>query len=134
MNAIFLLQIKVGTESTKIFLKAPDRSIDPGHEKFITNIESITDKVYVEFYDVIEEGAFNPATTGGTNVFNDMQNLKLLAIKCFDVKDFAFSKRGSSLTECIGHKVLLPVHYSGSVASFTFKATFHAEVPSHITR
>lgn len=50
------------------------------------NIDSINDKVYVEFYDVINETAFDSKTAN----FNDLSNLKLLALHVFDVRDFAF--------------------------------------------
>lgn len=71
------------------------------------NIDSRNDKVYLEFYDVINETAFDAKTSK-----NDMNNLKLLALHVFDVKDFAFNSYGS----CKGHRVLLPVQTSGNVA------------------
>ena len=86
LNQVFMIKIKIGTESNSIFLAAPDRIMDPGHLKFTANIDSITDKVYVEFYDVIDESAFD-ATTANSS---DLSNLKLLSLKVFDVKDFAF--------------------------------------------
>lgn len=126
LNAIFLMRMKVGTESTSIFVAAPDRVIDPHHHRFTANIESINDKVYIEFYDVIDESAFDPTLTTTT----DTANLKLLSIKCFDVKDFAFDHLG----ECDHHRVLLPIEYSGNVASFTLRARFHCEVPLSLAR
>jgi hypothetical protein len=50
------------------------------------NIDSINDKVYLEFYDVVNEANFNPKTVA----VEDTSNLKLLALKIFDVRDFAF--------------------------------------------
>lgn len=121
LNAVFMLRIKIGSESTCIFLQAPSQVIDPHHHKFTANIESVSDKIYVEFYDVLDESAFDPSTASST----DVSNLKLLTIKCFDVKDFAFNQDDF----CEGHRVLLPVEFSGNVASFTFNARFHQEVP-----
>lgn len=54
------------------------------------NIDSINDKVYLEFYDIINESAFDTKTTS----FNNMDNMKLLALHIFDVKDFAFNQHG----------------------------------------
>jgi hypothetical protein len=65
------------------------------------NIESINEKVYVEFYDVINESAFNTKSAD----FNDTQNMKLLALHVFDVKDFAFDAQGN----CQGHRILMPI-------------------------
>jgi hypothetical protein len=90
-----MLKLKIGTESTSIFIASPNRPIDPSHHKFTANIESVTDKVYVEFYDVLDESAFDPLLTEHT----DTSNLKLLSIKCFDVKDFAFDH----LNTCLNH-------------------------------
>lgn len=53
------------------------------------NIDSRNDKVYLEFYDVINETAFDAKSAK-----NDMNNLKLLALHVFDVKDFAFNSNG----------------------------------------
>ena len=52
-----------------------------------SNIDSINDKVYVEFYDVIDEKAFDAKNNQGTN----LSNLKLLSYKVFDVRDLPFN-------------------------------------------
>ena len=65
------------------------------------NIESINEKVYIEFYDVINESAFNTKSAE----FNDTKNMKILALNVFDVKDFAFDAQGS----CQGHRVFMPI-------------------------
>lgn len=54
------------------------------------NIDSINDKVYLEFYDILDESAFDSKTAS----FNNMDNMKLLALHIFDVKDFAFDSTG----------------------------------------
>jgi hypothetical protein len=107
LNAIFMVRIKIGSESNCIFIAAPDRILDPLHQRMTANIDSRNDKVYLEFYDVINETAFDAKTSK-----NDMNNLKLLALHVFDVKDFAFNSYG----QCKGHRVLLPVQTSGNVA------------------
>jgi hypothetical protein len=93
----------------------------------VANIDSINDKVYMEFYDVLNE-SFDFKTS---NAANDMKNLKLLALHVFDVKDFAFSAGSADAYEsskCVGHRVLLPIETSGNVAQFTFNARFAATV------
>lgn len=102
---------------------APNRIIDLAHSKMNTNIDSINDKVTVEFYDVLKEEAFNPKSTEARN---DMSNLRLLSQKIFDVRDFPF--RSDGIVE--GFKVLMPIEHSGNVASFTFNASFKRSVPS----
>ena len=81
------------------------------------NIDSINDKVYLEFYDIVDEQAFSNSQGG----VNDLKNLKLLALHIFDVKDFAFSKPDCL---CENHTVLMPVEQSGNVAKFVFSAQF----------
>ena len=90
LNQIFMIKIRIGTESNCIFLGAPDRILDLHHQKMFANIDSINDKVYLEFYDVINETSFNPKTAA----VEDTSNLKLLALKIFDVRDFAFDEKG----------------------------------------
>ena len=74
----------------------------------------------MELYDVINE-SFDFRTS---NAINDIKNLKLLALHVFDVKDFAFSPIIDEHSECMGHRVLLPIETSGNIAQFTFNATF----------
>ena len=50
-----MVRIKIGAESTSIFVAAPDRIVDKVHQRMAANIDSINDKVYVEFYDVLNE-------------------------------------------------------------------------------
>jgi len=87
-NMIFMLRIRVGTESNSIFLAAPDRILDPLHQVMHANVDSINEKVYIELFDVINENGFNPKDPDS----NNPNNLKLLALKIFDVKDFAFDQ------------------------------------------
>lgn len=118
INSIYMLKIKVGAESNCIFVGAPNRIIDPLHQRMQSNIDSANDKVYLEFYDVLNESAFDHKQQ------QSMTNLKLLSLHIFDVKDFAFDKQGI----CKGHRVLLPVQTSGNIASFTFNSQFVASV------
>lgn len=104
---LFMIKLRIGTESNCIFLGAPDRILDPHHEKMSANIDSINDKVYMEFFDILDEQKFNPKDQSS----NNPDNLKLLALKIFDVKDFAFDKNGL----CEDHRVFLPVDRSGNV-------------------
>ena len=85
------------------------------------NIDSINDKVYIEFYDVIKEDGFDPRKAS-----NDTSNLKLLSLRIFDVRDFPFQKNGKTN----GFRILMPVEHSGNVASFTFNADFTRSVPA----
>ena len=87
LNEIFMIRIKIGTESNQIYVAAPDRIIDVLHQKMTSNIDSINDKVYVEFYDVLDEKAFDAKNNQGTN----LSNLKLLSYKVFDVRDLPFN-------------------------------------------
>ena len=120
LNQIFMIKIRIGTESNCIFLGAPDRILDLHHQKMFTNIDSINDKVYLEFYDVINETGFNPKTAA----VEDTSNLKLLALKIFDVRDFAFDEKG----QCLDHRILVPVDKSGNVSQFTLSAKFVSSV------
>ena len=51
-----------------------------------SNIDSINDKVYFEFYDVVKEDGLDPRKAA----VNDISNLRLLAHEIFDIKDFPF--------------------------------------------
>ena len=55
VNEIFMVKIKIGTESSTIFVASPNRILDAIHQRMCGNIDSINDKVYVEFYDVVNE-------------------------------------------------------------------------------
>ena len=55
LNEIFMLRIKIATEVNSIFVASPGRILDQIHQKMHSNIDSINDKVYVEFYDVLNE-------------------------------------------------------------------------------
>lgn len=105
---LFMVKLRIGTENNCIFVGAPDRILDPLHEKMSSNIDSLNEKVYLEFYDVLDEQKFNPKDHNS----NNPNNLKLLALKIFDVKDFAFDANGL----CQDHRVLVPVDRSGNVA------------------
>jgi len=113
--------MKVGTESNAIYVGSPNRILDVLHAKMSANIDSINDKVYLEFYDVLKEDAFDPKSTS----VNDFSNLKLLSHLVFDVKDFTFSDIGVAEN----FRVLMPIENSGNVASFTLQASFTREVP-----
>jgi len=58
-----MIRIKIGSESNSIFLGAPDRILDLMHQKMTANVDSVNEKVYLEFYDVINETAFNTKTS-----------------------------------------------------------------------
>ena len=92
MNEIFMLRIKIGTEVTSVFVSAPNVCRDEIHKKLTANIDSINDKVYVEFYDVLNEQAFDAKAS---NARTDLSNLKLLSHRIFDVKDLPFDKDGN---------------------------------------
>ena len=116
-----MLRVKIASESTSIFIAAPNRILDISHAKMCANIDSINDKVYIEFFDVINEDAFNPKVAAS----NDVSNLKLLSHRIFDVRDFPFNKLG--ITK--GFRILMPVEHSGNVANFCFNADFVRAVP-----
>jgi hypothetical protein len=59
-NLLFMVKLRIGTETNCIFVGAPDRILDPYHEKMCANIDSINDKVYLEFFDVLDEQRFDP--------------------------------------------------------------------------
>lgn len=95
----------------------------PYTQQMSGNIDSINDKVYLEFYDILDERAF-ANNEGGVN---DLKNMKLLGLHIFDVKDFAF---GGPDCACENHTVLMPVERSGNVAKFVFSAAFQPFVES----
>ena len=55
MNEIFMVRIKIGAEINTVFVASPNRILDQIHQRMTANIDSINDKVYVEFYDVLNE-------------------------------------------------------------------------------
>ena len=81
-----MVRLRIGTESNSIFVAAPNKILDPLHEKMCANLDSINEKVYMEFFDVINEARFDPKDPDS----NNPSNLRLLALKIFDVQDFAF--------------------------------------------
>ena len=117
LNEIFMIRTKIGSEVNSIYVAAPGRVLDVIHQKMTANIDSINDKVYVEFYDVLNEEAFDAKNTRDKR---DLSNLKLLSYKVFDVKDLTFNHIGVATD----FRVLMPVATSGNVASFTFNAMF----------
>ena len=118
-----MVKLKIASESTCIFVGSPNKILGLSHTKMFANIDSIHDKVTVEFFDVLKEEAFNPLSTAAKN---DISNLRLLSQKIFDVRDFPFRSDGS----VEGFKVLMPIEHSGNVATFTFKASFKRSVPT----
>jgi hypothetical protein len=80
-----MIKIKVDAQMTTVFVEAPFKILDLRHSKMHANIDSINDKIAVEFYDVIDERAFD------LNADNDdTSNLRLLSMKIFDVRDLPF--------------------------------------------
>ena len=59
LNEIFMIKLKIGTETNSIYVAAPGRIVDVIHQKMTANIDSINDKVYLEFYDILNEDAFD---------------------------------------------------------------------------
>lgn len=86
------------------------------------NIDSINDKVYVEFYDVLNEQAFDAKAS---NARTDISNLKLLSHRIFDVRDLPFDHDGMVQ----GFRLLMAIENSGNVAKFVFNAAFQRNVP-----
>lgn len=122
-----MLKIKVGSESNQIFVGAPNQILRPdpanlSSQKMTGNVDSYFDKVYVEFYDVVNESAFDPRNTKSRT---DLSNLKLLSHKIFDIRDLPFNSHG--LAE--GFRLLMPVAQSGNMAAFTISAMFQRNVP-----
>jgi len=54
-------------------------------------VDSINEKIYLEFYDVLNESAFDQKAV---NARTDVSNLKLLSHKIFDVRDLPFDANG----------------------------------------
>ena len=117
-----MVKLKIGTETNSIYVAAPGRILDIVHQKMTANIDSINDKVYLEFYDVLNEEAFDAKQQRDNT---DLSNLKLLSYKVFDVRDLPFDELGVARD----FRVLMPVENSGNVASFTFNAEFQKNVP-----
>mgnify|MGYP003346602358 CR=1 FL=1 len=86
-----MIKIRVDKQSTCIFVKAPDQIIDMAHTAMNANIDSINDKVFVDFYDVLDEESFDPRKA----ISNDSSNLKLLSQRIFDIRDFPFKRNNS---------------------------------------
>lgn len=123
LNEIFMVRIKIGAEHSSIFIASPNRILDPIHQKMAANIDSINDKVYVEFYDVLNENAFD---LKASNSRTQLSNLKMLSHRIFDVRDLPFGSDGFVQ----GFRLLMPIENSGNVANFTFNAAFRKNVPS----
>ena len=122
LNEIFMLKIKVGAESNQIFVGAPNQILrpDPGNlssQKMTANVDSYFDKVYVEFYDVVNEAAFDPRNRKSRT---DLSNLRLLSLRIFDIRDLPFDKHG--LAE--NFRLLMPVAQSGQMAAFSLSGMF----------
>ena len=86
-----MIRIKIGSEVNTIFVASPNRIIDMIHQRMVSNIDSINDKVYVEFYDVLDEQAFD---SKASNARSNLKNLKLLSHRIFDVRDLPFDGEG----------------------------------------
>jgi hypothetical protein len=54
-----------------------------------SNIDSILDKIYVEFYDVLDESAFDPSSS-----YKNTKNLKLLGHKGVYIREIPFNEIG----------------------------------------
>ena len=74
-NNVFMLKIMLQTESTCVFVST-NKVLDVMHQTVSANISSLNEKVDLEFYDVIDESAFDSRTADN----NDMSNMKLLAM------------------------------------------------------
>ena len=81
-----MIRIKIGAESSTIFVASPNRILDQIHQVMTANIDSINDKVYIEFYDVLNEDGFNAKFASRT----DMNNFKMLGHAIIDAKDVPF--------------------------------------------
>lgn len=117
-----MVRIKIGAESNSIFVASPNRIVDKVHQRMTANIDSINDKVYVEFYDVLNEQAFDAKAS---NARTDIRNLKLLSHRIFDVRDLPFDHDGMVQ----GFRLLMAIENSGNVANFVFNAAFQRNVP-----
>ena len=83
-----MARIKIGAEINTVFVASPNRILDQIHQRMTANIDSINDKVYVEFYDVLNEQAFDAKAIQART---DLKNLKLLSHRIFDVRDLPFN-------------------------------------------
>ena len=61
-NQIFMLKIKVRHETNIIYVGAPDKIYADRLQniKLFSLVQSLKDVIHVEFYDVLEEGNFDP--------------------------------------------------------------------------
>lgn len=89
INAIYMIKIKIDHQSTSCFVKVPDIIQDPVHATIQANIDSINDKICVEFYDVIKEDGFDIISA-----YKNPSNFRLLSFKIFDVRDLPFDPEG----------------------------------------
>lgn len=71
-----MLKIKIATEMNTIYVATPNRILDVRHTKMCANIDSVNDYVTVEFYDVVNEQAFDLTNNFG---YNNLENFKLLS-------------------------------------------------------
>lgn len=55
-----MVRIKIGSETCTIFVASPNRILEKALPVMTANIDSINDKIYIEFYDVLNESAFDP--------------------------------------------------------------------------
>jgi hypothetical protein len=55
-----MLKIKIGNENDILYLNAPNRILNQTHTKFVAKTSSLSDKISIEFYQILSEEAFNP--------------------------------------------------------------------------
>lgn len=56
---MYMMKIKIGSENNIMYLVCPDKILNPANNKFYAKTSSLNEKVSVEFYHVLSEGALN---------------------------------------------------------------------------
>ena len=56
---MYMMKIKIGSEHNTMYFGCPDRILNQANNKFYAKTSSLNEKMSVEFYHVLSEGALN---------------------------------------------------------------------------
>jgi len=81
---LYLVKIKEGNHQNQIVVALPDRILDTLHSTFFTQTQSLSEKISIEFYQILSEEAFNPDQK------MNFKNLKLISHMLLPLKNIPF--------------------------------------------
>jgi hypothetical protein len=86
---LYIVKLKEGAHSNQVLVQAPNQILDKSHQFFYSQTQSINERVYIQFYQVMSESAFDPAEQKGAQQF---ENLKLIYQKTIPIKHIPFNE------------------------------------------